>query len=414
MTYLPETIQTRCCITGGGPAGVMLGFLLARMSVDVVVLEKHADFLRDFRGDTIHPSTLEIMYELGILDQFLKRPHQEVRELSGQIGNEVLTLADFRHLPTHCKFLGLMPQWDFLNFITEQAKAFPGFHLKMQAEAVDLLQENGKVRGVRANTPKGALEVRADLTVGADGRHSLVRERAGLEVLSQGAPMDVLWMRLSRRSTDPGQTFGRFDTGRILVLLNREDYWQVAYVIPKGTAEEVKKRGLPAFREELARLEPFLKESVAELQDWDDQIKLLTVAVDRLKQWFKPGLLCIGDAAHAMSPIGGVGINLAIQDAVATANILGNRLLRGTVTEEALYDVQRRRTFPTRATQRLQLVVQDNVIKNVLGSSKALSVPWGLKLLEKLPVLRRIPARLLGLGFRPEHVKTPEVRSALV
>jgi len=414
MTYLPETIQTRCCITGGGPAGVMLGFLLARMSVDVVVLEKHADFLRDFRGDTIHPSTLEIMYELGILDQFLKRPHQEVRELSGQIGNEVLTLADFRHLPTHCKFLGLMPQWDFLNFITEQAKAFPGFHLKMQAEAVDLLQENGKVRGVRVNTPKRALEVRADLTVGADGRHSLVRERAGLEVLSQGAPMDVLWMRLSRRSTDPGQTFGRFDTGRILVLLNREDYWQVAYVIPKGTAEEVKKRGLPAFREELARLEPFLSESVGELHDWDDQIKLLTVAVDRLKQWFKPGLLCIGDAAHAMSPIGGVGINLAIQDAVSTANILGNRLLRSTVTEEALYEVQRRRTFPTRATQRLQLVVQDNVIKNVLGSSKALSVPWGLKLLEKLPVLRRIPARLLGLGFRPEHVKTPEVRSALV
>jgi 2-polyprenyl-6-methoxyphenol hydroxylase-like FAD-dependent oxidoreductase len=284
----------------------------------------------------------------------------------------------------------------------------------MQAEAVDLLQENGKVWGVRANTPNGALEVRADLTVGADGRHSLVRERAGLEVLNQGAPMDVLWMRLSRRSTDPGQTFGRFDTGRILVLLNREDYWQVAYVIPKGTAEEVKKRGLPAFREELARLEPFLNESVAELQDWDDQIKLLTVAVDRLKQWFKPGLLCIGDAAHAMSPIGGVGINLAIQDAVATANILGNRLLRSTVTEEALYQVQKRRTFPTRATQRLQLLVQDNVIKNVLGSSKVLSVPWGIKLLEKLPVLRRIPARLLGLGFRPEHVKTPEIRSATI
>jgi 2-polyprenyl-6-methoxyphenol hydroxylase-like FAD-dependent oxidoreductase len=391
---------------------MMLGFLLARMAVDVVVLEKHADFLRDFRGDTIHPSTLEVMYELGILHEFLKRPHQEVRQLAGQIGSATVTIADFTHLPTHCKFLGLMPQWEFLNFISEQAGRYPGFHLKMQAEATDLLEENGRVAGVSAKTPAGQLEVRADLIVGADGRHSLVRERAGLEVVSLGAPMDVLWMRLSRRAADPGQSLGRFDAGRILVLLNREDYWQVAYVIPKGTADELRGQGLPVLREELARLAPFLRDSVAELNNWDDQIKLLTVVVDRLKQWSRPGLLCIGDAAHAMSPIGGVGINLAIQDAVATANILGEKLRQGTVTEDALQAVQRRRTFPTRATQRFQLFAQNNVIKNVLSSSKPLSPPWAVKLIGRWTFLQRIPARLLGLGFRPEHVKTPELRAA--
>jgi 2-polyprenyl-6-methoxyphenol hydroxylase-like FAD-dependent oxidoreductase len=404
-----EAANTRCCIVGGGPAGIMLGFLLARMAVDVVVLEKHPDFLRDFRGDTIHPSTMEIMYELGILDEFLKRPHQEVRQIAGQIGNETVNIGDFTHLPTHCKFMGLMPQWDFLNFITEQARRYPAFHLKMQAEATDLLEENGKVAGVRAKTPTGVLEVRADLTIGADGRHSLVRERAGLEVVNLGAPMDVLWMRVNRNASDPGQTLGRFDTGRILVLLNREDYWQIAYVIPKGTAEELRQRGLPAFRDDLIRLAPFLGDNVAGLTDWDNQIKLLTVAVDRLKQWFRPGLLCIGDSAHAMSPIGGVGINLAIQDAVATANILGEKLQLGTVDEEALRAVQRRRTFPTRATQRLQLFVQNNVIKSVLSSNKPLSPPWAAKLLGRWPLLQRIPARLLGLGFRPEHVRTPEV-----
>jgi len=411
---MPETLHARCCIAGGGPAGIMLGFLLARMAVDVVVLEKHADFLRDFRGDTIHPSTLEIMYELGILEEFLKRPHQEVRQLAGQIGSETIAIADFSHLPTHCKFLGLMPQWDFLNFIAEQARPYPGFHLKMQAEVTDLLEESDRVTGVRAHTPTGTVEVRADLTVGADGRHSLVRERAGLSVLSLGAPMDVLWMRLSRKPTDPGQTFGRFDTGRILVLLNREDYWQIAYVIAKGTAHELRQRGLPALGEELARLAPFLRDRVPELSDWDDQIKLLTVAVDRLERWFRPGLLCIGDAAHAMSPIGGVGINLAIQDAVATANLLGEKLRQDTVTEGALEAVQRRRTFPTWATQRLQLAAQNNVIKKVLGSSKPLSPPWIVKLLGRWPWLRRIPARLVGVGFRPEHVKTPEVRGALL
>jgi 2-polyprenyl-6-methoxyphenol hydroxylase-like FAD-dependent oxidoreductase len=404
-------MRTRCCIAGGGPAGMMLGFLLARMGVDVVVLEKHADFLRDFRGDTIHPSTLEVMYELGIVEDFLRRPHQEVRQLKGQIGNETIAVADFTHLPTHCKFLGLMPQWDFLDFIVEQARRYPSFHLKMQAEVTGLLEEGGRVVGVRARSPEGTLEVRADLTIGADGRHSVVRERAGLSVLNLGAPMDVLWMRVSRQPTDPGQTFGRFDTGRILVFLNREDFWQVAYVIPKGKADELRQQGLPAFRQELVRLAPFLESRVEELRDWED-IKLLTVAVDRLRRWFRPGLLCIGDAAHAMSPIGGVGINLAIQDAVATANILGERLRLGTANEGDLEVVQQRRSFPTRATQRLQLIVQNNVIRRVLDTTRPLTPPWPVKLLGRWRFLQRIPARVVGLGFRPEHVKTPDAREA--
>ena len=404
-------MRTRCCIAGGGPAGMMLGFLLARMGVDVVVLEKHADFLRDFRGDTIHPSTLEVMYELGIVEDFLRRPHQEVRQLKGQIGNETIAVADFTHLPTHCKFLGLMPQWDFLDFIVEQARRYPSFHLKMQAEVTGLLEEGGRVVGVRARSPEGTLEVRADLTIGADGRYSVVRERAGLSVLNQGAPMDVLWMRVSRQPTDPGQTFGRFDTGRILVFLNREDFWQVAYVIPKGKADEMRQQGLSAFRQELVRLAPFLESRVEELRDWDD-IKLLTVAVDRLRRWFRPGLLCIGDAAHAMSPIGGVGINLAIQDAVATANILGERLRLGTANEGDLEVVQQRRSFPTRATQRLQLIVQNNVIRRVLDTTRPLTPPWPVKLLGRWRFLQRIPARVVGLGFRPEHVKTPDAREA--
>ena len=385
---------------------MMLGFLLARMGVDVVVLEKHADFLRDFRGDTIHPSTLEVMYELGIVDDFLRRPHQEVRQLKGQIGTETITVADFTHLPTHCKFLGLMPQWDFLDFIVEQARRYPSFHLKMQAEVTDLIEEGGRVVGVRARNPEGMLEVRADLTVGADGRHSVVRERAGLAVLNLGAPMDVLWMRVSRRPTDPAQTFGRIDAGRILVFLDREDYWQIAYVISKGKADELRQQGLPAFRRELVRLAPFLENRVEELRDWDE-IKLLTVAVDRLRRWFRSGLLCIGDAAHAMSPIGGVGINLAIQDAVATANILGERLRLGTVNEGDLAAVQQRRTFPTRATQRMQLIVQNNVIRRVLDTTRPLTPPWPIKLLGRWKFLQRIPARMVGLGFRPEHVKTP-------
>ena len=401
---MDDAIHTRCCIAGGGPAGVMLGFLLARQGIDVVVLEKHADFLRDFRGDTIHPSTLEIMYELGILDEFLKRPHQKVTELGGKVGSETVTIADFTHLPTHCHFLALMPQWDFLNFITEQASRYPTFHLRMQAEVTDLIEVNGTVAGVRAKTPNGTLEIRASLTVGADGRRSVVRERARLKVIDLGAPMDVMWMRLSRRPTDPPQTLGHFDRGRILFLINREDYWQCAFVIPKGTADEIRQRGLEAFRQEIAALEPFLQDRIEELRDWK-QISLLTVTVDRLARWSGPGVLCIGDAAHAMSPIGGVGINLAIQDAVAAANLLGPKLRQNNVTESDLEAVQRRRSFPTRATQRFQILIQNNVIRKILGSDKTLSAPWVLKLLQRWPVLRRIPARVLGLGFRPEHVK---------
>ncbi|HVB07930.1 MAG TPA: FAD-dependent oxidoreductase [Candidatus Acidoferrales bacterium] len=401
-----ETIQTRCCIAGGGPAGMMLGFLLARAGVDVQVLEKHADFLRDFRGDTIHPSTLEVMYELGILKEFLKRPHQEVREIAGQVGRETVLLGDFRYLPTHCKFIALMPQWDFLNFIAEKAKHYPGFHLKMQTEVTELIKRNGIVAGVQAKTPEGMLDIQANLTIGADGRNSVVRERAGLEIIHLGAPMDVLWMQFSLREGDPEQTFGHVEAGRVFVMLDRGDYWQCAFVIPKGGIEEIRQRGLAALREEIGNLSPFLRDRVDELKDWKD-VSLLTVTVDRLVKWSVPGLLCIGDAAHAMSPIGGVGINLAIQDAVAAANILGEKLRDGSVGERDLSAVQKRRMFPTRATQRMQVFVQNRVIERVLGSDRPLRLSWLLKLLRRWPKLRRIPARVVGVGFRPEHVRAP-------
>jgi 2-polyprenyl-6-methoxyphenol hydroxylase-like FAD-dependent oxidoreductase len=374
--------------------------------VAVLVLEKHADFLRDFRGDTIHPSTLEIMHELGLLEEFLQRPHQEVRNLGAQIGDAFLQLADFTHLPTRCRFIALMPQWDFLNFIAEQAKRLPSFQLEMEAEVTALTEEGSRVIGVRAETSQGSLAVHADLVVGADGRRSIVREKAGLESINLGAPMDVLWMRLSRRPTDPGQTLGRVNTGKILVMLNREDYWQCAYVIPKGGFEQIRKDGLEGFREDIAGLAPYLRDRVGELDDWSD-IKLLTVSVDRLRIWHRPGLLCIGDAAHAMSPIGGVGINLAIQDAVAAANILAPRLLQGPVGEHDLRSVQRRREFPTRATQALQVFLQNRVIGRVLQSTRKLSPPLLLRLIGRWPWLRRIPARVVGLGFRPEHVSVP-------
>ena len=385
---------------------MMLGFLLARAGISVLVLEKHADFLRDFRGDTIHPSTLEVMHELGVLEEFLKRPHQEVRTIGGQIGDVFLQLADFSRLPTRCRFVAFMPQWDFLNFIEKQAKRYPGFRLEMEAEATGLIEEGGRIRGVLAETPQGSLAVRADLVVGADGRHSVVRERSGLESVDLGAPMDVLWMRLSRHPTDPEQTLGRVDAGRILVMLDRGDYWQCAFVIPKGGFDQIRAGGLTNFRAEIVRLAPYLGDRIGELADWSD-IRLLTVAVDRLLVWHRPGLLCIGDAAHAMSPIGGVGINLAIQDAVAAANILAPRLLKGGVTEDDLQRVQRRREFPTRATQRLQVFLQNRVIGRVLQSTGKLSPPLPIRLLGRWPWLRRIPARLIGLGFRPEHVRLP-------
>jgi 2-polyprenyl-6-methoxyphenol hydroxylase-like FAD-dependent oxidoreductase len=399
-------LSVRCCIAGGGPAGMMLGYLLARAGISVLVLEKHADFLRDFRGDTIHPSTLEIMHELGLLKEFLQRPHQEVRTLGAQIGDEFVEVADFTHLPTHCRFIALMPQWDFLDFLAEQAKRYPDFQLKMEAEARDLIVEGERVTGLRVVIPDGELRVKADLTVGADGRHSTMRERAGLEIVDLGAPMDVLWMRLSRHSDDPGQTLGRIDSGRIFVMLNRGDYWQCAFVIPKGGFDQIHHRGLPALREEIAGLAPYLRDRVDELGDWSD-IKLLSVSVDRLRVWHRPGLLFIGDAAHAMSPIGGVGINLAIQDGVAAANILAPHLIQGSVSEHDLHAVQRRREFPTRATQRLQVVLQNRVIGRVLMRTGKMSPPWVIRLFGQIPFLRRVPARLIGLGFRPEHVTAP-------
>ncbi|HEY8297931.1 MAG TPA: FAD-dependent oxidoreductase [Candidatus Baltobacteraceae bacterium] len=398
--------NVRCCIVGGGPAGIMLGYLLARAGLEVAVLEKHADFFRDFRGDTIHPSTLQLMYELGLLDEFLRLPHQEVSELGGQIGDDSFTVADFSHLSTRCTFIALMPQWDFLNFIVDQAKRYPGFHLYVNAEVTDLLFDGERVAGVRAKTPQGVEEFRADLVVGADGRSSKVRERAGLEILDLGAPMDVLWMRLSRRESDPGQALGRVDAGKILVMIDRRDYWQCGFVIAKGKLDEIKRRGLPALRDDVAKLAPFAADRVDELRDWDD-IKLLTVKIDRLKRWHRPGLLCIGDAAHAMSPIGGVGINLAIQDAVASANILADPLLHQNLSSSDLARVQRRREFPTRVTQRMQVFIQDRIVSAVLNSQGKLSAPWPLRAMNAFPWLRRIPARLVGVGIRPEHVATP-------
>ena len=387
---------------------MMLGFLLARAGIDVVVLEKHADFLRDFRGDTIHPSTLELMGELGLLDEFLKLPHEKAETISGIFGAHEYDFADFTHLPTRCKFIALMPQWDFLNFLAAQGARYKSFGLMMRADVTDVIFEGGRAVGVRVNTPEGVREVRADLIVGADGRHSTVREKAGLKVQDLGAPMDVLWMRISRRPDDQNETLGRIEAGHMFIKLNRGDYWQCAFVIPKGATEQVHRAGLPAFRAEIRKLSPGLGDRVEELKSWDD-VKLLTVAVDRVEQWYRPGLLCIGDAAHAMSPIGGVGINLAVQDAVAAANLLYEPLRRGRPSDEELAAVQQRRVFPMRVIQGIQLFIQDRIISRVLASKQRPTAPAVLKTLDWLPILRRLPAYVMGIGVQREHVRTPDV-----
>ena len=402
-----QTLTTRCCVVGGGPAGMMLGFLLARAGIDVVVLEKHGDFLRDFRGDTIHPSTLDFMHELGLLDAFLALPHQELREVTAQIGETAIKAADFGHLPTKCKFIALMPQWDFLNFLAAQGQHYPNFKLLMHTEATDIIRAGDRVVGVAVTSPDGLREIHADLIVGTDGRHSTVRAKAGLTVEDIGAPMDVLWMRLSRRPDDHFETLGRVDAGHVFVMLNRGDYWQCAYVIRKGGADATRREGLPAFRSSIVKLAPFLSDRVEELRSWDD-VKLLTVAVDRLKQWHCPGLLCIGDAAHAMSPIGGVGVNLAVQDAVAAANLLYAPLRRGQPTLDELAAVQKRRVFPMRFIQGLQVLVQNRIITRVLASTQSPKPPLAVRLLDWFPPLRRIPARILGVGVQREHVQTPD------
>ena len=397
-------MKTDCVIAGGGPAGMLMGFLLARAGVDVVVLEKHADFLRDFRGDTIHPSTLDVMHELGLLEEFLRRPHDELHEVAIRVGGEQAKLADFRHVPTHCKFLMMMPQWDFLDFLADHARRLPAFHLVMQAEARTLLQDDGRVTGLVAHTPDGDLEVRAALVVGADGRHSTIRAQAGFEPQDFGAPMDVVWMRVSRLPRDPPDLFGQIDAGRMLVMIARNDYWQCALLIPKGSFDAVRGRGMAALHESLLGLSPWLGERVKELVGWD-QVKLLTVTVDRLREWARPGLLCIGDAAHAMSPIGGVGINLAVQDAVAAARLLAGPLREHQVDLAALQRVQRRREWPVRVVQRMQITLQDRLIAPVLAAYGPVRMPAFLRLLGRFALLRRIPAWFIGVGVRPEHVR---------
>jgi 2-polyprenyl-6-methoxyphenol hydroxylase-like FAD-dependent oxidoreductase len=404
-----EVISTHCCIVGGGPCGLMLGFLLARAGIDIVVLEKHEDFLRDFRGDTIHPSTMEVMFELGLLHEFLKLPHQKEDIIVERFGSRNYALADFRHLPTRAKFLALMPQWSFLNFLAEQGKNYPSFHLRMRTQAAELTEEEGRVTGVRADGPDGRIEIRTDLTVGCDGRHSTVRVCSGLTVEELGAPMDALWFWLPKHANDPVKTTSSLEAGRSIVLMNRGDYWQCALMILKGSIDETRRAGLPALRAEIAQLVPAFADRVDVLADWD-QIKLLTVAVNRLERWYRPGLLCIGDAAHAMSPLLGVGLGLAVQDAVAAANILWRPLATGTLREADLERVQKRREFPTRLTQGIQMRMHKSIDRALQqADDQALEAPISVRLLAALPLLRRLPARLVGMGVRPEHVQIPQI-----
>jgi 2-polyprenyl-6-methoxyphenol hydroxylase-like FAD-dependent oxidoreductase len=400
-------MKVRCCIVGGGPAGMMLGYLLGRAGVDVVVLEKHADFFRDFRGDTVHPSTLQVMDELGLIDGFLKLPHQRLQKMEGMFGGETVRIADLGRLNVKYPFIAFMPQWDFLNFLRESGKRFASLKVMMSTEAIDLLRDGEHVTGVKAKTPDGVIDIAADLTVACDGRHSLVRERAGLEVEEIGASMDVLWFRAGKRGDENESLFARVDPGKMMVTFDRGDYWQCAFVIPKGQYDAVKARGLPALLGDVARMAPILKDGLAEVKSWDD-VKLLTVAVNRLKRWTRPGLLCIGDAAHALSPIGGVGVNLAVQDAVAAANLLAAKLAHGCPSEDELDAVRRRRAFPVKMTQRMQVMAQNNIVSAALKPGRQpLKVPLVMRLVTAVPWLQGITARFVGLGVRPEHVQSP-------
>jgi 2-polyprenyl-6-methoxyphenol hydroxylase-like FAD-dependent oxidoreductase len=402
-----RTLTTRCCIVGGGPAGMMLGYLLGRAGIDTMVLEKHADFFRDFRGDTVHPSTLQVMDELGLIEGFLKLPHQQLQKMDGKFGDASIRIADLSRLKVKYPFIAFMPQWDFLNFLRESGKKFASLKVMMNADATDLIWSGNAVAGVKADTPDGLVEIHADLTIGCDGRHSIVRERAKLELKNIGAPMDVLWFRAGKGANETESVFARVETGKMMVTFDRGDYWQCAYVIAKGQYDAVRARGLDALRDDVTHLAPVLKSGVADVKDWDD-VKLLTVAIDRLKRWTRPGLLCIGDAAHAMSPIGGVGVNLAVQDAVATANLLAAKLADGCPAESELDAVRRRREFPVRMTQAMQVAVQNNVISVALKpGGRPLAVPVFARIINAIPWLQGITARFVALGVRPEHVRSP-------
>ena len=368
---MAQSMKVRCCIVGGGPAGMMLGYLLGRAGIDVVVLEKHADFFRDFRGDTVHPSTLQVMDELGLIDGFLALPHQRIQKMDGLFGGAPVRIADLSRLRVKYPFIAFMPQWDFLNFLRESARRFPSVKVLMSAEATDLLRDGERITGVRATTPEGGeLDIEADLTVACDGRHSTVRARAGLEVEEVGAPMDVLWFRAGKRPDETERVFARVDPGKMMVTFDRGDYWQCAYVIAKGEYDAVRARGLQAMLDDVVRMAPVLKFGIGDVKSWDD-VKLLTVAINRLERWTLPGLLCIGDAAHAMSPVGGVGVNLAVQDAVATANLLAAKLREGSPSQADLDAVQARREFPVKMTQRMQVVMQDNIVAMALEAGRA-------------------------------------------
>ena len=388
---------------------MMCGYILASAGLKVSVLEKHEDFFRDFRGDTVHPSTMEALSELGLLEDFLKRPHNEFHQLSALIGDTTVQVADFRHLPTKAKFVAIMPQWDFLNFLMEAGKRYPNLDVRMKCEALDLIERDGRVVGVKAKGPDGDLDIEARLVIAADGRTSALREKAGLKGIDLGAPIDVLWMRLPRKPDDANVPLGRMGPGHFMVMIERGDYFQCAYVTPKGGFDAIKAAGLEAFRQRVVEAAPLTKDRVQALKTWDD-VKLLTVTVDRLTQWWKPGLLCIGDAAHAMSPVGGVGINLAVQDAVAAANLLAEPLRAGPVADAPLAAVQSRREGPVKAMQAIQVTIQNKMLAPALAAKGPIAVPWPAKLLNAIPLLRRIPARVVGMGFRMEHV-APALRS---